>query len=56
MSEERILTEKEILARKIAMAEGGDIDRLILLLKKQEYNDPDFQQYLKEKEAEWKKK
>ena len=56
MSEERTLTEQEILARKIARVEGIDIDRLILSLKKQEDNDPNFQQYLEEKEVDWKKK
>ena len=53
MSKERTLTEQEILIKKIARAQGTyDIDRLILSFRRQEINDPDFQQYLEEREIE----
>lgn len=53
MSEERTFTEQEILAGKIARVQGTyNVDRLISSFKRQEMDDPDFQQYLKEKEAE----
>jgi hypothetical protein len=57
VSEERTLTEQEDLARKIARVRGIDnIKRLISSFKRQEMDNPDFRQYLKEKEAEWEKK
>ena len=53
MSEERTLTKQEDLARKIAMAQGiYKINRLILSFRRQEMDDPVFQQYFKEREIE----
>ena len=51
MSEKRTLTEQEILARKIARVRGKyNIDRLISSFRRQEMDDPVFQQYFKEEE------
>ncbi|MCK4520540.1 hypothetical protein KAT95_01575 [Candidatus Parcubacteria bacterium] len=52
MSEEREPNRQETLARKIARVKGIEIDQLILSLKGQEEDDPDFQQYLEEREIE----
>ena len=49
--------EQEIFIKKIARVRGiYNIDRLILALRRGEENEPVFQQYLEEKEAEREKK
>ena len=51
MSEERETNKQKILARKIALTQGiVNINRLILILRREEQREPVFQQYLKERE------
>ncbi len=49
MSEEKRPNEQENLARKIALTQGAEnIKRLILVLRRGERREPVFQQYLEE--------